>query len=155
MNINSDNLQLLYSFFTDLNDKYQKKVIEYVIRMGFEQKAEEALLSEGGKASDYLFAEKLKTKNADYIKRANDFAKTLYQLDKEGLAQLMFVMENLSPGSFTKQDEISITINSKKIPQKDVFDKNFPDLDYSVIRDKADKNFTRATEETSQKKNRI
>lgn len=151
MNINSDNLQLLYSFFTDLNDKYQKKVIEYVIRMGFEQKAEEALLADGEKASDYLFAEKLKTKNADYIKRANDFAKTLYQLDKEGLAQLMFVMENLSPGAFTKQDDISITINSKKIPQKDVFDKNFPDLDYSEIRDKADLNFTKATKKPARK----
>jgi len=95
------------------------------------RKIEKKNLAEGKKMAEVTLRDEIRTETNNLAKEILDMADMLDKMDSSQKAAMAMMMEKLSPGAFTKEEEISIVINSKTISLKDYLEKMLPDVNYN------------------------
>ena len=135
MNINSKYIKELIDVAVTLDDEFQKKSLAKMYELQLEQKAKRKIekknLAEGKKMAEVTLRDEIRTETNNLAKEILDMADMLDKMDSSQKAAMAMMMEKLSPGAFTKEEEISIVINSKTISLKDYLEKMLPDVNYN------------------------
>jgi len=135
MNINSKYIKELIDVAVTLDDEFQKKSLAKMYELQLEQKAKRKIekknLAEGKKMAEVTLRDEIRTEANNLAKEILDMADMLDRMDSSQKAAMAMMMEKLSPGAFTKEEEISIVINSKTISLKDYLEKMLPDVNYN------------------------
>lgn len=142
MNINPNKIKQLVELFAKLDDEYQNKAISLLLELHIEQAAESQYRKENdkkkGTENTYLKEQSIKERKQKRINEICSMLELMDKMDSTQLASIAIAMEKLKLGTFTKQDDITITINSKQVsieeylktvlPEADIIDaKNFVD----------------------------
>jgi len=134
MNINSKYIKELINIAVTLDDEYQKKSLGKMFELKLEQKAKRKVekdnMMEGKKIPETILKNEIKTETEKKAKELVDLVSMFDEMDFSQKAAMIMMMERLSPGSFTKEEDISIVINSKAISLKEYLDKFLPDANY-------------------------
>jgi len=135
MNINSKYIKELIDVAVTLDDEFQKKSLAKMYELQLEQKAKRKIekknLAEGKKMAEVTLRDEIRTEANNLAKEILDMADMLDRMDSSQKAAMAMMMEKSSPGAFTKEEEISIVINSKTISLKDYLEKMLPDVNYN------------------------
>ena len=138
MNINSKYIKELIDVAVTLDDEFQKISLAKMYELQLEQKAkwkiEKKNLAEGKKMPEIIIKDEIKTEANKLAKEILDMADMLDRMNSNQKAAMAMMMEKLSPGAFTREEEISIVINSKTISLKDYLEKMLPDANYNDAR---------------------
>lgn len=132
--INAERLKDVIDLFTRLNAERQAKVFAYLYTEFMEQKAEMEFHEAGEQVSAEMIAETA-NKNISEIMNIVDI---IGKLDDTGKAAMLMMLEKISPGTVTKEEEITVTINNKRISLEAAIKQFFPDMDMNSVRNKID-----------------
>lgn len=130
MYINSGKIKQIIEIFSGLNDKRQRELLSRAIYLEFEQNQEDMAL----KMKEVLSEEDLKMKTHNRIKESATLMKKLNGFDKEQLASVAILLNELSNGKLAKEEEIVVQINSRNMSINEYLEKNLPGTDISNAR---------------------
>lgn len=126
-------IETLISLFTKLNEDYQRKAMGSIYKLILEQEATELVERKIIDESCNIVDKSSLIKN-EINKRARsivEISNNINKLNDEQKAQVIILMESLKPETFTKEDHISITINSKSYTLKEYISKQFHNVDFN------------------------
>ena len=131
MNIDPDKIKELVKIFAELNEKRQMVLMNKAIYLLFEQGQENNI----NENQQPISTEELNKRTSDSIKEAVKLINIMEDLDKNQMAALGLLVNELSNGEFAKEEEIQITINSHKISIEDYINNNLPGADINKAKE--------------------
>lgn len=131
MNLDIEKINTLVRDFIELNEKHQKEILGKIFLLQQQELIEEQNRDnpEFKKDKETFFINQMNKK----INDAKNICETIKPFNHEQAAQVVAVMELLKPGSFTKKEEIKVSVQTKTIPLKQVLEQQFPDVDAETI----------------------
>lgn len=111
--------------FSELNEARQTELMHKATYLQFEQGQENDLM----KTKDLFTKEELKNKTGKRLKRSVEFLEIMNKLDNDQLAAMSMLINELSPGNFSNEEEIEIKINSRNLSIDEYINKYIPGAD--------------------------
>lgn len=138
MNINPDKVKELVLLFSELDDDYQKELIGKAYELSLKQSQKNLLKKEGKHfKSEEEFKNEVKNRSDEAAKKSLELVKKLVKINDDGKAQIAIVLDKLSNGDLTRETDIEIKINSKKVSLKDYIEEVLPQADFKSANEKA------------------
>lgn len=136
MNINTEKIQQLLGYFSDLDDTYQNNLISHALYLNLKQKEDHNISNNiVGPEREQLITNKVK----DKVLKITELIDKFEDADNDIKSMLAIVMENILPGAFTKKEKINVNITTERISMVEYFKNKFPGINYSLQKDKVDK----------------
>lgn len=138
MNINPDKVKELVLLFSELDDDYQKELMIRAYELLLKQSQKNLINKEGKNfKSEEDYKKEIEKRSSKRAREIIDLLQILDQVADEEKAQLVIVLDKLSHGDLTKETEIEIKINSKKVSIKDYIEEILPLADFKSANEKA------------------
>ena len=138
MNINPDKVKELVLLFSELDDGYQKELMIRAYELLLKQ-SQKNLINKEGKIfkNEEDYKKEIEKRSSKRARETIELLQILDQVGDEEKAQLVIVLDKLSHGDLTKETEIEIKINSKKVSIKDYIEEILPLADFKSANEKA------------------
>lgn len=138
MNINPNKVKELVLLFSELDDDYQKELMEKAYELSLKQSQKNLIKKENKKfKNEEEYKEEIEKRSNARAKESLDLLQVFDKIDDEGKAQLAIVLDKLSNGDLTRKTDIEIKINSKKASLKDYIEEVLPQADFKSANEKA------------------
>lgn len=142
LKIDTGKMEFLLSLFVDLEEEYQNKAIAYILGLILEQKAKAEIATYSPTdvlKNDFDKNQAVEKRTGDIKHETAGILNAVSAMDDEQRAMMVILMEKLHPGTYTKKERISVTVNSKSISLKDYWEHNFSNIDYEKTKEKVEK----------------
>lgn len=152
MNIDPEKVKRLVLLFAELDNDYQKELLDYAQILSIKQSHKNHILKEGKKYKDKEALDKEAEERA--IARAKEvqgFLDDLEKLDDEDKAALVVFVDKISGGKITEENDITITINHRNVSMKDYLTERFPGIDCEKVMSRV-KGYTKELDQLIEKK---
>ena len=138
MNINPDKVKELVLLFSELDYGYQKELMIRAYELLLKQ-SQKNLINKEGKIfkNEEDYKKEIEKRSSKRARETIELLQILDQVGDEEKAQLVIVLDKLSHGDLTKETEIEIKINSKKVSIKDYIEEILPLADFKSANEKA------------------
>lgn len=130
MNINAEKIKYLIELFAELNEERQEKLIRNAIALKFEQGQEDIAKQN----KEEITKEELHKKTSKRIIKAGGIIDKFDKLDEEHKAVFMMLLNELTKGNVTKENDIQIKINSQQLTIDEYLNKYMPGINVNKVR---------------------
>lgn len=126
--------------FMSLNEARQAKAFSDLYMLCLEQYAEDELgkVDKSGchskKTSVVEYKNAVNKSVQERLERISEFMDLIDKLNDTNKAALAMELESIRPGAFTKQEDVSLTINSKTVPLEQYLKSALPKADLESAR---------------------
>lgn len=133
MNINPDKVKELVLLFSELDDEYQKELLNRAYILSLKQSQKNLIRKEGKifKNEDG-YKREIECRSNERAKESLELVQLLNKISDDEKAQLAILLDRLSHGRLAKKIDIEIKINSKKVSIKDYIEEVLPQVDFRV-----------------------
>jgi len=139
MNINTGRIKELVLLFSELDDDYQKELMDKAYELSLKQSQKNLIHKEGKKfKTEEEYKKEIEERSKERVKKSLDLFEILNKIGDEEKAQLAIVLDKLSHGNLTKKTDIEIKINSKKVSLQDYIEEVLPHADFKSANEKAE-----------------
>lgn len=140
MNINPDKIKELVLLFSELDDEYQKELMNRAYELSLKQSQKNLIQKESKKfKTEEEYKNEIEERSNKVVKESVALLELFDKIGDEEKAQLAIALDKLSHGSLTKKTDIEIKINSKKVSLQDYIEEVLPQVDFKTANEKVDK----------------
>lgn len=139
MNINPKKVKELILIYSELNEDYQKELMQQAYILRLKQSQLNQIQKEQKKfKSDKDLQEEIKRRANKTAGEALNMMELVNKMDETDIASLMIIANQLSgKGNIIEESDVSIMINQKDISMKEYIEKYLADADYGKAKEKA------------------
>ncbi len=138
MNINPKKVKELILIYSELNEEYQKELMQqaYILRLKQSQ-LNQIQKEQKTFKSDKDLQEEIQKRANKTAERASSIMDMVDKMGETDIASLMIIANQLSgKGNIIEESDVSITINQKGVSMKEYIEKYLADADYGKAKEK-------------------